>query len=177
MDHLLTKLNDPQLAAVTADEGPVLVVAGAGSGKTRVLTTRIAWLLGERGVHPGGVLAFTFTNRAAKEMRERVASDVGADRAPFWIGTFHATGLKILRADGASVGVQPGFSIFDTDDSKRLLKQVLADLRIDPKQFTPRGARSVISAWKNDDVAPDAARHLAHTFIDEKLADIYAGYE
>ena len=92
MTDILANLNDAQLRAVTAPEGPVLVVAGAGSGKTRVLTTRIAWLLGERGVHPGGILAYTFTNRAAREMRERVGKTVGEARAPFWIGTFHATG-------------------------------------------------------------------------------------
>ena len=153
MNDILADLNEPQRAAVTAGDGPVLVVAGAGSGKTRVLTTRIAWLLGECGVPPGGILAFTFTNRAAREMRERVAAAVGEDRAPYWIGTFHATGLRILRADGAPVGVQRDFSIFDTDDTKRLLKNVLADLRIDPRQFTPQGARSVISigeAEEND---------------------------
>ncbi|MCP4574276.1 MAG: UvrD-helicase domain-containing protein [bacterium] len=177
MNDILDQLNEPQGAAVTAAEGPVLVVAGAGSGKTRVLTTRIAWLLGERGVHPGEILAFTFTNRAAKEMRERVGATVGADRAPFWIGTFHATGLRILRADGTPVGVDRNFTIFDTDDSKRLLKDVLADLRIDPKQFTPRGARSVISDWKNQDVAPDAAKQSATSFIDEKYAEIFEGYE
>ena len=146
MHDILANLNDAQRQAVTAPDGPVLVVAGAGSGKTRVLTTRIAWLLAEKGVMPGEVLAYTFTNRAAGEMRERVANEVGPDRAPFWIGTFHATGLRILRADGEHVGVRQGFSIFDTDDQKRLLKQVLADLKIDPKQFTPQAARGAISA-------------------------------
>jgi len=177
VNDVLHDLNEPQRAAVTADDGPVLVVAGAGSGKTRVLTTRIAWLLAERDVHPGAVLAFTFTNRAAREMRERVAGAVGAGRAPYWIGTFHATGLRILRADGAPVGVERNFSIFDTDDSKRLLKTVLGDLRIDPKQFTPRGARGVISAWKNGDTSPDAAKQTATSFVDVKYAEIYAGYE
>lgn len=173
----LASLNDAQRAAVTAPDGPVLVVAGAGSGKTRVLTTRIAWLLAERGVHPGGILAFTFTNRAAREMKERVAGSVGEGRAPFWIGTFHATGLRILRADGAAGGVPADFTIFDTDDSKRLLKQVLDDLKIDPKQFTPSGARAVISAWKNDDVDPAGALAQARSFVEEKHAAIYAGYE
>ncbi len=177
MTDLLAKLNDAQLAAVTAPDGPVLVVAGAGSGKTRVLTTRVAWLLGERGVQPGGILAFTFTNRAAREMKERVAGAVGQGRAPFWIGTFHATGLRILCSDGVSIGVPQDFTIFDTDDSKRLLKQVLDELKIDAKQFTPSGARSQISAWKNDDVDPVAAAARATTFIEEKYAAIFAGYE
>jgi len=177
VNDILAGLNDAQRQAVTAPDGPVLVVAGAGSGKTRVLTTRIAWLLAERDVMPGEILAFTFTNRAAAEMRGRVADAVGAGRAPFWIGTFHATGLKILRADGGAAGVKQGFSIFDTDDTRRLLKQVLADLRIDPKQFTPQAARGAISAWKNDDASPAAAASAAGSFVEEKHAEIYAAYE
>jgi DNA helicase-2/ATP-dependent DNA helicase PcrA len=177
VQDILSSLNDAQRGAVTAPDGPVLVVAGAGSGKTKVLTTRIAWLLAERGVHPGGILAYTFTNRAAREMRERVAQGVGEGRAPYWIGTFHSTGLRILRADGVAAGVPGDFTIFDTDDSKKLIKQVLDDLKIDAKQFTPSGARSVISAWKNDDVDPVAALAQARSFVDEKHAAIYAGYE
>ncbi len=177
MQDILSSLNDAQRGAVTAPDGPVLVVAGAGSGKTKVLTTRIAWLLSERGVHPGGILAYTFTNRAARQMRERVAQGVGEGRAPFWIGTFHSTGLRILRADGVAAGVPSDFTIFDTDDSKKLIRQVLDDLKIDVKQFTPSGARSVISAWKNDDVDPVAAAGKALSYVDEKHAAIYAGYE
>ena len=177
MADFLDNLNPAQQAAVTAPDGPVLVVAGAGSGKTRVLTTRVAWLLDQDQALPSEILAFTFTNRAAKEMQQRVAAAVGEGRAPFWIGTFHATGLKILRHDGAAIGVMPGFSIFDTDDSKRLLKQVLADLNIDPKQFTPNATRSVISKWKNDDIAPEKAKGLARSFIEEKYVEIYAGYQ
>jgi len=177
VQDILASLNDAQRGSVTAPDGPVLVVAGAGSGKTRVLTTRIAWLLSERRVQPGAILAFTFTNRAAKEMRERVSLGVGQGRAPYWIGTFHATGLRILRSDGAAGGVPTDFTIYDTDDSKRLLKQVLDDLKIDAKQFTPSGARAVISSWKNDDVNPVAAAARAVSFIEEKHAAIYAGYE
>ncbi len=177
MNEALSFLNPAQNAAVTAPDGPVLVVAGAGSGKTRVLTTRVAWLLSEKGVRPSEIIAFTFTNRAAKEMRERVARDVGPDRAPFWIGTFHATGLKILRSDGAALGIKSGFSIYDTDDTTKLLKQVMADLKIDPKQFTPNGTRATISKWKNDDVSPERAQAEANTFIEEKYAALYEGYE
>ena len=108
MNDLLSDLNPAQYAAVTAPDGPVLVVAGAGSGKTRVLTTRVAWLLAEKGVRPGEIMAFTFTNRAAKEMKERVSKTVGASQAPFWIGTFHSTGLKILRNDGEAIGIKSG---------------------------------------------------------------------
>jgi len=177
VSDLLINLNDAQHASVTASDGSVLVVAGAGSGKTRVLTTRVAWLLAEKGVRPGEILAFTFTNRAAREMKERVARTVGQDRAPFWIGTFHATGLKILRSDGQSVGVKPGFSIYDTDDQKRLLKQVMADLKIDPKQFTPQGTRAHISKLKNDDISPTRAKAEAGTYIDEKYAELYEAYD
>ena len=177
VNDLLSDLNSAQHAAVTAPDGPVLVVAGAGSGKTRVLTTRVAWLLAEKGVRPGEIMAFTFTNRAAKEMRERVAKTVGESQAPFWIGTFHATGLKILRSDGASIGVQNGFSIYDTDDTTKLLKQVMTELKIDPKQFTPNGTRSRISSWKNEDISPTQAQAQATTFIDEKYAALYEGYE
>ncbi|MCB1185195.1 UvrD-helicase domain-containing protein [bacterium] len=176
MTDFLNRMNDAQRAAVTAPDGPVLVVAGAGSGKTRVLTTRIQWLMSERDVRAGEILAFTFTNKAAREMKERVGETLGEGRAPFWIGTFHATGLKILRSDGHHIGIQSGFSIFDTDDSKRLLKQVMGDLNIDPKQFTPNATRAVISKWKNEDINPAAARAQARSFIDEKYADLYEGY-
>ncbi len=177
MNDILNNLNDAQAAAVAAPDGPVLVVAGAGSGKTRVLTTRVAWLMAEKDVYASEILAFTFTNRAAKEMKGRVAESLDGRDVPFWIGTFHATGLKILRTDGAHIGIQSGFSIFDTDDSKRLLKQVMSDLNIDPKQFTPNATRSVISKWKNDDLDPEKAKSLARTFIDEKYAAIYEGYQ
>ena len=177
MEHLLTHLNEAQKEAVTAGDGPVLVVAGAGSGKTRVLTTRVGWLLAQGRVQPGEILAFTFTNRAAKQMKQRIAEMVGPERAPFWVGTFHATGLKILRSDGAAVGVQPGFSIFDTDDSKRLLKEVTTGLNLDLKQFTPTATRGVISRFKNDDVAPEAALQAASSFVEKKYAELYAAYE
>ncbi len=177
MNDILDQLNEAQADAVTAPDGPVLVVAGAGTGKTRVLTTRVAWLMAEKDVYASQILAFTFTNRAAKEMKERVAANLDGRDVPFWIGTFHATGLKILRADGAHIGIQPGFSIFDTDDSKRLLKQVMADLKVDPKQFTPNATRSLISKWKNDDLDPAKAKAHARSFVEEKYAAIYEGYQ
>ncbi|MFH2053760.1 MAG: UvrD-helicase domain-containing protein [bacterium] len=177
VNDILDSLNQAQREAVTAGDGPVLVVAGAGSGKTRVLTTRVAWLLAEGRALPGEILAFTFTNRAAGEMRERIAGTVGRDRAPFWIGTFHATGLKILRSDGIHIGLEPGFTIFDTDDSKRLIKQVTGDLQLDLKQFNPSATRSVISRLKNEDTPPEAALAVAASFVDKKYAQLYAGYE
>ncbi len=172
----LDRLNERQREAVGAADGPVLVVAGAGSGKTRVLTTRVAWLLSETDVHPGEILAFTFTNKAAREMKDRVNAQVGEARAPHWVGTFHSTGVKILRRDGAALGIDPGFTIYDTDDSTRLLKRILGDLNIDPKQYAPNKVRSRISAWKSDDVSPEDALADAE-FWDEPPAKAYAAYE
>ena len=173
----LEHLNERQREAVTAPDGPVLVVAGAGSGKTRVLTTRIAWLLEERRADPWSVLAFTFTNKAAREMRERVDALVGGSRAPSWVGTFHATGVRILRREGAVLGLDPSFSIYDTDDSTRLLKKVLGDLGLDPKQYAPQQLRAAVSRWKNDDVSPAQAARDAADFREEKAAAVYAAYE
>ncbi len=173
----LTTLNERQCEAVTAADGPLLVVAGAGSGKTRVLTTRIAWLLAEARCEPWEILAFTFTNKAAREMRERVDGLVGESRAPRWIGTFHATGVRILRSDGAAVGLEPSFSIYDTDDSTRLIRKVAGALGVDVKQYTPNMLRSVISRWKNEDLPPEKAAREAADFREEKAASVYAAYE
>jgi len=173
----LTALNDPQRDAVTADDGPLLVVAGAGSGKTRVLTTRIAWLLDQQRCEPWETLAFTFTNKAARGMRERVDGQVGAGRAPSWIGTFHATGVRILRRDGAAIGLDRDFSIYDTDDSTRLLRKVAGDLGVDLKQYTPAMLRAAVSRWKNEDVSPERAAREADDFRAEKAAAVYAAYE
>ena len=176
MTDLLATLNEAQREAVTAPDGPVLVVAGAGSGKTRVLTTRIAWLL-DHGVHPAHILAFTFTNRAAAEMRGRVDAMVGGARAPRWVGTFHATGVRLLRADGAPLGVDRDFAIYDADDSVRLIKSVMSEARADPKIWPPKQARSRISRWKSEDLPPERAAAEAGDHRDEQLARIYAAYE
>jgi len=132
---ILADLNPAQRAAVEAANGPLLVVAGAGSGKTRVLTTRVAWLLAGGAVAPHEILAFTFTNRAAREMRERVEGLVGAALSPRWIGTFHATGARLLRRDGAAAGVSPDFSIYDTDDSLRVIKRACERTGVDAQDM------------------------------------------
>ncbi|MBU0742992.1 UvrD-helicase domain-containing protein [bacterium] len=173
----LTTLNERQCEAVTAPDGPLLVVAGAGTGKTRVLTTRIAWLLAQRRCDPWEILAFTFTNKAAREMRERVDGLVGEGRAPGWIGTFHATGVRILRSDGAAIGLDPSFSIYDTDDSTRLIRKVAAAAGVDVKQYAPNMLRTVISRWKNEDLPPESAGREAADFREEKAASVYAAYE
>ncbi len=177
MRDILADLNAAQREAVTADDGPWLVVAGAGSGKTRVLTTRVAWLLAERRALPSEIVAFTFTNRAAREMRERVNGLVGEAAAPRWIGTFHATGARLLRRDGAAIGVAPDFTIYDSDDSLRLVKQALQRVGADGSAFTPSPARAQISRWKNDGCTPAEAAGSAADWREAKLAEAYAAYE
>ena len=135
---LLEGLNPQQRAAVVHTGGPLLIVAGAGSGKTRVLTHRIAYLLGERNVHPGAVLAITFTNKAAGEMKERVAALVGGRARMMWVSTFHSACVRILRAEHEHAGLKSTFSIYDADDSRRLMQLVARELDLDPKQYPAR---------------------------------------
>jgi DNA helicase-2/ATP-dependent DNA helicase PcrA len=170
-------LNEEQLAAVTHGDGPLLVIAGAGSGKTRVLTRRIAFLLGERGVPADGILAFTFTNKAAREMRERVLALVGPDTArALWVGTFHATCARLLRREAARAGLPPAFSIFDRDDQLALLKQAMrrADLSDDLK---PGLVLARISSAKNAFVDADGLARNALGDVDRRIARAYAAYE
>lgn len=157
LNEYLTGLNGPQREAVLATDGPVLVIAGAGSGKTRVLTLRIAYLLAQ-GVRPYNILALTFTNKAAREMKERIAGIVGPDVAKgLWMGTFHSVFAKILRIEAAQLGLSPDFSIYDTSDSKSLVKNILKGLGLaDDKKYTPQAVLSSISAAKNDLVLPAA---------------------
>ncbi len=149
-EELLEGLNQPQLEAVTHSGGPVLVVAGAGSGKTRVLTRRIAHLVGARGVHPGSILAITFTNKAAAEMRERVMALVGNRAKLMWVSTFHSACVRILRSEIDRFGMTKSFSIYDDTDAKRLMSLVLRDHNRDPKRFPVRSVLNAVSAWKND---------------------------
>src|ERR687890_262405 len=144
-DELLDGLNEPQRAAVTHAGTPLLVVAGAGSGKTRVLTRRIAWLIAERGAHPGSILAITFTNKAAAEMRERVEELVGRRARVMWVSTFHSACVRILRKEIHRFGYKSGFSIYDAADSKRLMTLVCRDLEMDPKNYPPRSVLTWVS--------------------------------
>jgi DNA helicase-2/ATP-dependent DNA helicase PcrA len=177
MHDLPADLNPAQRSAVEAADGPVLVVAGAGSGKTRVLTTRVAWLLDRQGVAPGELLAFTFTNRAAREMRERVERLVGPGAAPRWMGTFHATGAKLLRIDGAAIGVPPGFTIYDSDDSLRVVKRAMERARLDPQTMPPNAVRARVSRWKNDGLLAAEAAQRAIDLREERCAQVYQTYE
>ena len=178
--RLLDGLNPQQRAAVLHTGAPLLIVAGAGSGKTAVLTRRIAYLLAARDVSPGQVLAITFTNKAAAEMRERVIDLVGPRATYMWVSTFHSTCVRILRAQsGLLAGMNSNFSIYDADDSKRLLGMIIRDLELDPKKFSPRGVGVAISNFKNELVGPEQAVEAAASDepAAQQIARIYAEYQ
>jgi DNA helicase-2/ATP-dependent DNA helicase PcrA len=176
---LLEGLNPQQRAAVLHSGGPLLVVAGAGSGKTRVLTHRIAWLIAERDVHPGSVLAITFTNKAAGEMRERVARLVGPRASAMWVSTFHSACVRILRREIGRLGFPTSFSIYDQADSVRLMTLVARDLDLDPRQFPPRLLTARVSALKSDLVDFEShAEDVRHADTrDQLVAEAYRGYQ
>jgi DNA helicase II / ATP-dependent DNA helicase PcrA len=174
---LLAGLNPVQAEAVTHPGGPLLIVAGAGSGKTRVLTHRVAWLIAEQGVSPFEILAITFTNKAADEMRSRVAALVGPVAQRMWISTFHSACVRILRRDASRLGYKSSFTIYDQADAVRLVGYVLRDLNIDPKKFPPRTVHAVISAAKNDLVDFDTYAARARGVHERRIAEIYRDYQ
>ncbi|MGI8428312.1 MAG: ATP-dependent helicase [Solirubrobacteraceae bacterium] len=177
LDSLLTGLNDPQREAVTHGEGPLLILAGAGSGKTRVLTHRIAHLLATDAADPNEILAITFTNKAAGEMRDRVGLLVGRRVRAMWVMTFHAACARMLRADAQRLGYTRQFTIYDQADSRRLVKRCLDDLGIDPKRFTPGSVQSQISDAKNRLRDADAYGRMVGSFFEQTVADVYRSYE
>jgi len=174
---LLAGLNPVQREAASAPDGPILVIAGAGSGKTRVLTHRIAYLIAERRVSPFGLLAITFTNKAAGEMKERVADLVGPVAHRMWVSTFHSACARILRREAARLGLRTSFSIYDQADAVRLTDYVRRDLNLDPKRYSPRQLHARISALKNELVGPDDALAAAVTPPERKLAEVYTEYQ
>jgi DNA helicase II / ATP-dependent DNA helicase PcrA len=176
-DKLLAGLNPPQREAVLHEGAPVLVVAGAGSGKTRVLTRRIAYLVSERRVHPGSILAITFTNKAAAEMRGRVMDLVGNRAKLMWVSTFHSACVRILRSEIARFGMSRTFSIYDDADSKRLMQLVASDLDLDPKRFPVRGILNWVSACKNELVDHESAGARVRTTAEESYAAAYGEYQ
>ena len=176
-EELLADLNPPQRQAVVHAGGPVLVVAGAGSGKTRVLTRRIAHLVSQRDVHPGSILAITFTNKAAAEMRHRVVDLVGNRAKLMWVSTFHSACVRILRSDINRFGMSRTFSIYDDTDSKRLMQLVLRDADLDPKRYPVRAVLNWVSNCKNELVDEDTARSRAAAGNEEVYADAYAEYQ
>jgi len=173
----LSDLNPAQRDAVTTTEGPLLVLAGAGSGKTRVLTYRIANLIENHGVSPASILAITFTNKAAGEMRERLIDLVGPSARPMWVMTFHAFCVRLLRADGARLGYSRSFTIYDDDDTRRLLASVLADLDVDTKMYSPRAMAARISSAKNELVGPSGYQEQAVVPPEKVAAQAYALYQ
>jgi DNA helicase II / ATP-dependent DNA helicase PcrA len=173
----LADLNPAQREAVLHTEGPVLVVAGAGSGKTRVLTRRIAHLLGAVGVKPSEILAITFTNKAAGEMRERVGDLVGTPARAAWVMTFHSACGRILRREAQRLGYRSNFTIYDQADQVRLVKRCLEELERDPKRFTPRGIHSQISNAKNTLVGPAEYTERVASFYDQTVAEVYDLYQ
>ncbi|MFC9457676.1 MULTISPECIES: DNA helicase PcrA [unclassified Streptomyces] len=174
---LLDGLNENQKAAVVHGGSPLLIVAGAGSGKTRVLTHRIAYLLGERGVHPGQILAITFTNKAAGEMKERVESLVGPRANAMWVSTFHSACVRILRRESKKLGFTSSFSIYDAADSKRLMALVCRDLDLDPKKFPPKSFSAKISNLKNELIDEEDFAAQAADGFEKTLAQAYAMYQ
>jgi DNA helicase-2/ATP-dependent DNA helicase PcrA len=174
---LLGGLNPVQLDAVTHAEGPLLVVAGAGSGKTRVLTHRIAHLIREEGVSPFAILAITFTNKAADEMKSRVAALVGPVAEKMWVSTFHSACVRILRRDADLLGFPRQFTIYDQADAVRLTGYVIRDLGLDTKRFPPRSVHAAISAAKNDGLDPDGYRARAGNLFERKIGEVFAEYQ
>mgnify|MGYP002801189000 FL=1 len=171
-------LNDMQQKAVYHTEGPLLILAGAGSGKTRVLTHRIAYLIGEKGVNPWNILAITFTNKAAQEMRERVDQIVGNDGGSVWVSTFHSTCVRILRRYIDRLGYDNNFTIYDTDDQKTLMKDVCRRLDVDTKQYKERALLAAISHAKDELLTPDdMERNAGGDFREKRIAEIYREYQ
>ncbi|MCW3041192.1 MAG: family ATPase [Solirubrobacterales bacterium] len=177
LESLLDGLNEPQRAAVVHGEGPLLVLAGAGSGKTRVLVHRIAFLIRTGQARPGEILAITFTNKAAQEMRERVGMLLGHSTRAMWVMTFHAACVRILRSEAPRLGYTRQFTIYDTSDSRRLVKRCLDELDVDSKRFTPAAVLNQISDAKNKLRDPDAYRQLVGGYYEQTIADVYERYQ
>ncbi len=177
LETLLAGLNEPQRDAVTYGEGPQLILAGAGSGKTRVLTHRIAYLIATDAAKPEEILAITFTNKAAGEMRERAGLLVGGRVRAMWVMTFHSACARMLRAEAQRLGYTRQFTIYDTADSRRLIKRCLDDLGVDPKRFTPASVGAQISDAKNKLRDADAYAQMVGSFFEQTVADVYRSYE
>lgn len=177
MNALVNKMNDEQSQAVRATEGPLLIMAGAGSGKTRVLTHRIAYLLDEKSVSPYNILAITFTNKAAREMKERVEILVGEEAQVIWMSTFHSMCVRILRRDVDRIGIERNFTIIDPTDQKSVIKDVLKTENIDSKRFEPRMFIGAISNLKNELKTPEDAQKEANDYHSQMVATVYKGYQ
>ena len=176
-DEMINRLNKEQQEAVRHTEGPLLIMAGAGSGKTRVLTHRIAYLMDEKEVSPRNILAITFTNKAAREMKDRVSRLVGAQGEQMWVSTFHSMCVRILRRDIDRIGYSSSFTILDSSDQLSVIKQVLKNLNMDPKKFDPRAMLGQISTAKNELITDEEFSKHAGNFYDRQVAQVYEGYQ
>ncbi|MGE3855778.1 MAG: ATP-dependent helicase, partial [Dehalococcoidia bacterium] len=177
MASLTDTLNEAQARAVEVESGPLMILAGPGSGKTRVITHRIAHLVQERGVPPWRILAVTFTNKAAKEMRERVDALLGAGAASLSMGTFHSICARLLRREGEAIGLSRDFAIYDTDDQTALIRTIESELDIDQKRFTPRAVLSAISAAKNERRSAASFQRSVDNYFEEIVGRVYERYE
>lgn len=173
----LSRLNTCQKEAVVTTEGPLLVLAGAGSGKTSVLTTRIGYLIEELGIDPHNILAITFTNKAAKEMKERIIKLIGPKAFGMQISTFHSFGLTILKEHYSLLGLKKNFTIIDSDDSLSVIKKIMKDLNLDVKDYSPKAIKNKISGAKNELLTPDAYEKYANTDFEEKVLSVYIRYQ
>jgi len=176
-EQLLTGLNPQQREAVTHQNSPLLIVAGAGSGKTRVLAHRIAYLMSERDISPYEVLAITFTNKAAGEMRERVTSLVGPKAKSMWVSTFHSACVRILRKEAVTAGFSSSFSIYDSADSQRLMTLICRQLDLDPKRYPPRQFSAMVSNAKNELISAEEYARTAKTHVEQVVAEAYTAYQ
>ena len=173
----LSSLNDNQKQAVINTQGPMLILAGAGSGKTKVLTTKVAYLINEQGVNPENILAITFTNKAAKEMKERIYKIVGNDAFKIQISTFHSFGLKLIKENYNLLGYSNNFTILDSDDSQTIVKKIMKELNIDINKFNPKAIRNSISNNKNELIDANSYEKFVRTPYDEVVKDVYQKYE
>ncbi|MGV2942431.1 DNA helicase PcrA [Mesobacillus sp. LC4] len=176
-DKLLNGLNPEQQKAVKTVDGPLLLMAGAGSGKTRVLTHRIAYLMVEKGVNPYNILAITFTNKAAREMRERIQKMMGGAADDIWISTFHSMCVRILRRDIDRLGYNRNFTILDSTDQQSVIKSILKDKNMDPKKYDPRAILGTISSAKNELITPEEYAKTAGDYFSQKVSDVYTEYQ
>ena len=173
----LNSLNDKQKEAVLYNDGPLLIIAGAGAGKTKTLTTKIAYLIEEENVHPHNILAITFTNKAAKEMKDRIHLLIGDEAKKIQVSTFHSFGLKLLRENYEQLGYDANFVIMDSDDSLTVVKKILKDMNLDPKIYNPRGIRNKISSCKNEMMSPEAYEKFAVSDYEKIVHEVYKKYE
>ncbi|MFB1083183.1 DNA helicase PcrA [Jeotgalibacillus sp. JSM ZJ347] len=176
-DRLLNGMNPEQAKAIKATDGPLLIMAGAGSGKTRVLTHRIAYLMIEKGVAPYNILAITFTNKAAREMKDRVESILGGAAEDVWISTFHSMCVRILRRDIDRIGYNRNFTILDSTDQQSVIKRILKDKNLDPKKFDPRGILAAISSAKNELTTPEQFAKDTGSYYDQTISEVFSEYQ